>query len=232
MAHLLLSALLGVPQGLQSHHAPMRRSGGDLPWERWRWWWPQSWGWDGPARRHQLTKQWAAAMQTKQKGNKRVLGEVQGSSRSRFRLLPLPHSPPQALSPGRILLVKKEMWAKHWPETGFHHPWVTVPKHRLFCLAGRAVSQGALQSPLLKASGSELVCNLSHRRKSCKQRSIPSISPGWTGSLGLAPGALLVQSQPELWLLQTLLTLETSNRLEKVSCLLFCLVPSPAGTLR
>lgn len=136
---------------------------------------------------------------------------MQGSSRSCFRLLLLPHSLLRALCPGRTLLVIKEMWPKYWHKIGFHHSWVTVPKHGLLCLTGRAVSQDALQFPLLKASVSELVGNLSQRKKSCKKWWIPSISPGWTHSLGPAPGILLMQAQPELWLPQTLLTLETSN---------------------
>lgn len=92
MAHLFLSAYWESFEVCNPTHAFTRSSGGDLPWEPWTWWGSPSWDWGSPARCHHLTKQQAAVLQTNQKGNKSVLGKVQGSSRSFFRLLSLPHS--------------------------------------------------------------------------------------------------------------------------------------------
>lgn len=173
-------------------------------------------------------------MQTKEKLNKIVLGKAQGSSRSCFGLLLLPYSLLQALSPGSTLPDKTEMWAKYWHKMGFHHPWVTVPKQGPLCLAGRAVRRDTLQFPLLKASGSELVCNLSQQRKpwggkkdygyppSPQAEHIPSFPGCSTRSITPASSSWAVAA-----------TNPTDARdfkplLEKISCLLFCLAPSPA----
>lgn len=93
-----------------------------------------SWNTQLMAHCHQLAKQWVAVGQTKQKGNKSVLGKAQASSRSCFKLLLLLHSLLHALSPSITVLVRKETWAKCWHKMVFYHPWVTVTKQGVLCL--------------------------------------------------------------------------------------------------
>lgn len=189
MARLFLTALLGVLRGLQTHPCLHEKL-----------WWGSPMGTmdmvgiaqlgsGSPARCCHLTKQQAAVLQTKQKWNKNMFGKVQGSSRSFFRLLSLPHS---------LLRAKQNTSTK----------WVFIScQTQNWCVIYPSEGNPAKNDRFPPSPQAEHVPWAEHQ-------GFCSLGSAW---------ALAATNPTE--------PKDFKPLLEKVSCLLFCLVPSPAGML-